>query len=160
MKRAAVITVSTRAAAGIYPDDAGPAVAEMLRDAGFEIADVGVIPDGRSIVASAIRSACEDVDLVVTCGGTGLSPQDETPDATADIIDRPVPGIAEAMRAASLQVTQTAMLSRAVSGVRGTTLIINLPGSPTAARENLQAVIGMLDHAVDQLRGGDHPRTT
>ena len=159
MKRAAVITVSTRAAAGVYPDEAGPVVADLLRDAGFDVVDVGVVPDGRAIVASAIRAACDDdLDLVVTCGGTGLNPNDETPEATADVIDRPVPGIAEAMRSASLQVTPMAMLSRGVSGVRGSTLVLNLPGSPKAGRENLQAVLGVLDHAVDQLRGGDHPR--
>ena len=158
MKRAAVITVSTRAAADVYSDETGPVVGDLLREAGFTVVDVGVVPDGRATVASALRAACDDVDLVVTCGGTGLHPQDETPDATADIIDRPVPGIAEAMRAASLQVTPTAMLSRAVCGVRGSTLVLNLPGSPKAARENLQAVLGVLDHAMDQLRGGDHPR--
>lgn len=158
MRRAAVITVSTRAAAQVYADEAGPAVAAMLRDAGFTVVDVGVIPDGRATVASAIRAACNDVDLVVTCGGTGINPNDETPDATADVIDRPVPGIAEAMRAASLEVTPTAMLSRAVAGIRGGALVINLPGSPKAAKENLQAVLGVLDHAMDQLHGGDHPR--
>lgn len=158
MKRAAVITVSTRAAADVYADEAGPAVAQLLADAGFEVVDVGVIPDGRATVASALRAACDDVNLVVTCGGTGLHPSDETPDATADVIDRPVPGMAEAMRAASLRVTPTAMLSRAVAGVRGSALILNLPGSTKAATENLQAVLEVLDHAMDQLQGGDHPR--
>lgn len=156
MKRAAVITVSTRAAAGVYDDEAGPAVAQLLSEAGFEVGAVRVIPDGHGLVATEIRSACEEADLVVTNGGTGLSPRDETPEATLDIVDREVPGIAEAMRAASLRVTPMAMLSRAVAGVRGSTLIINLPGSPKAAVENLQAVIGVLDHALDQLAGGDH----
>lgn len=156
MRRAAVITVSSRAAAGVYADEAGPAVAQLLTEAGYDVGPVRVIPDGHGLVATEIRSACGVADLVVTNGGTGLTPRDETPEATLDIVDREVPGIAEAMRAASLQVTPMAMLSRAVAGVRGSTLIINLPGSPKAAVENLQAVIGVLDHALDQLAGGDH----
>ena len=156
MKRAIVITVSTRAAAGVYPDDAGPAVAQVLTQAGFTVGDVRVIPDGHGLVATEIRAACEAADLVVTSGGTGLHPKDETPDATLDVVDREIPGIAEAMRAASVAVTPMAMLSRAVAGVLGSTLVINLPGSPKAAVENLQAVLPVLDHALDQLAGGDH----
>ena len=158
MKRAIIITVSTRAAAGVYSDDAGPAVADVLRGAGFDVGDIRVVPDGHGLVATEIRSACDAADLVVTSGGTGLHPKDETPDATLDVVEREVPGIAEAMRAASLAVTPMAMLSRAVAGVRGQTLVINLPGSPKAAVENLQAVLPVLDHALDQLRGGDHTR--
>ena len=156
MKRAIVITVSTRAAAGVYADDAGPAVAAVLTEAGFTVGDVRVIPDGHGLVATEIRTACEDADLVVTSGGTGLHPKDETPDATLAVVDREVPGIAEAMRTASVSVTPMAMLSRAVAGVLGSTLVINLPGSPKAAVENLQAVLPVLDHALDQLAGGDH----
>ena len=156
MKRAVVITVSTRAAAGVYADEAGPAVAQVLSDAGFEVAPIRVIPDGHGLVATEIRTACEGAELVVTNGGTGINPRDETPDATLDVVDREVPGIAEAMRAASLRVTPMAMLSRAVAGVRGSTLVINLPGSPKAAVENLQAVLVVLDHALDQLADGDH----
>lgn len=156
--KAAVITVSTRAAGGVYADEAGPRVAGLLAEAGFAVADVVVVRDGREIVAAAIVEACEDADVVVTNGGTGLHPRDETPEATRDVIDRVVPGVAEAMRAASLAVTPMGMLSRAVAGVRATTLVINLPGSPKAAVENLQAVLPILRHAVDQLHGGDHPR--
>jgi molybdopterin adenylyltransferase len=156
VKRAVVITVSTRAAAGVYADGAGPAVAQALTDAGFDVAPIRVIPDGHGLVATEIRSACEEADLVVTNGGTGLNPRDETPEATLDVVDREVPGIAEAMRAASLQITPMAMLSRAVAGVRGQTLVINLPGSPKAAVENLQAIAPVLDHALDQLDNGDH----
>ena len=156
--RAAVITVSTRAAAGVYDDDAGPAVAGVLRDAGFAVGKVVVVPDGRPGVSQAIVAACQEADVVVTSGGTGLHPKDETPEATLDVVDRLVPGLAEAMRAASLAVTPMAALSRAVAGVRGRTLVLNLPGSPKGAVENLQAVVGLLGHAVDQLHGGDHAR--
>ena len=158
MSRAEVITVSTRAAAGVYGDDAGPAVADALRAAGFEVGDVRVVPDGHAVVAREIRNACEVAELVVTTGGTGLHPRDETPEATADVIDRAVPGLAEAMRAASLAVTPMGMLSRGVAGIRGTTLIVNLPGSPKAAAENLGVVVPVLRHAMEQLAGGDHAR--
>lgn len=156
MIRAAVITVSTRAAGGVYADDAGPAVAERLRAERWDVADVVVVPDGRDVVAQAIRDACGGADVVLTSGGTGLHPKDETPEATRDVIDREVPGMAEAMRAASLAITPMAMLSRAVAGVAGATLVVNLPGSPKAARETLEVVLPVLRHAVDQLRGGDH----
>lgn len=156
--KAAVITVSTRAAGGVYADEAGPRVAGMLAENGFDVAEVVVVPDGRDTVAAAIMEACTDADVVVTNGGTGLHPRDETPEATREVVDRVVPGIAEAMRAGSLAVTPMGMLSRAVAGVRGTTLVLNLPGSPKAAVENLEVVLPVLRHAVDQLRGGDHPR--
>ena len=153
-----MITISTRAAAGVYADDAGPAVADALRAVGFAVGEVRVVPDGRAVVATEIRDACEHADLVVTTGGTGLHPKDETPEATADVIDREVPGIAEAMRTASLQITPMGMLSRGVAGIRGTTLVVNLPGSPKAAVENLDVVMDVLGHAMDQLAGGDHQR--
>jgi molybdopterin adenylyltransferase len=154
--RAVVVTVSTRAAGGVYDDEAGPAVAALLAETGFEVGEVRVVPDGRDVVAAAIRSACDAADVVVTSGGTGLHPKDETPEATADVVDRVVPGVAEAMRAASLAVTPMGMLSRGVAGVRGRTLVVNLPGSPKGATENLRVVLPVLRHAVDQLRGGDH----
>ena len=158
MSRATVITVSTRASAGVYADDAGPAVARVLREAGFEVGDIVVIPDGRTEVAEAITAACEGSDLVVTNGGTGLHPRDLTPEATRDVLDREAPGLGEVMRAASLAVTPAAALSRGIAGVRGRTLVVNLPGSPKGAVENLQAVVRVLGHAMDQLAGGDHPR--
>lgn len=151
-----MITVSTRAAAGVYADEAGPAVAAVLTSAGFDVGDVRVVPDGRAVVATEIRTACDDADLVVTTGGTGLHPGDETPEATLDAVDRQTPGLAEAMRAASLTATPMAMLSRGVAGIRGSTLVVNVPGSPRAAVENLEVVLPVLGHAMEQLAGGDH----
>jgi molybdopterin adenylyltransferase len=155
---AAVITVSNRASAGVYEDTAGPAVAEALAGAGFTVGPVVVVPDGRTVVAAALVEACEGAQLVVTTGGTGLHPSDETPEATGDVCERMVPGLAEAMRAASSAVTPMAALSRAVAGVRGRSLVLNLPGSPKGALENLAVVLPVLRHAVDQLAGGDHAR--
>lgn len=157
-RRATVITVSTRAAAGVYDDAAGPLLVEQLHGAGFRVGPVEVVSDGREIVADALRRAVPDTDVVVTTGGTGLHPRDQTPEATLDVIDRRADGIAEAMRAASVAITPMGMLSRAVAGVAGTTLIVNLPGSPKGATENLAVVLPVLGHVVDQLRGGDHPR--
>lgn len=156
--RAAVLTVSSRAAAGVYTDEGGPAVAEVLRDVGFEVDEPTVVPDGRSVVADALVALCARADVVVTTGGTGLHPKDETPEATLDVVEREVPGIAELMRATSFAVTPMAALSRAVAGVRGDTLVVNLPGSPKGAVENLEAVVAVLRHAVEQLAGGDHRR--
>jgi molybdenum cofactor synthesis domain-containing protein len=156
--RAVVITVSTRAARGVYADEAGPAVAAALREAGVEVGDLVVVPDGEAEVAGAIVAACGRADLVVTNGGTGLHPNDVTPEATLAVVERVVPGLGEAMRAASLGVTPMAMLSRATAGIRGRALVVNLPGSPKAAAENLRTVMPVLAHAVDQLHGGDHAR--
>lgn len=158
MTRAVVITVSTRAAGGTYTDESGPAVAAVLREAGFIVDDVIVVPDGLEPVATAIRDAAAGAELVITTGGTGLSPSDVTPEATLEVVDRVVPGIAELMRGVSLAVTPMAALSRAVAGTVGATLVVNLPGSPKAARENLEAVLPVLGHAVEQVRGGDHTR--
>lgn len=157
-RRATVITVSTRAANGVYDDEAGPRLAELLTGAGFTVGPVVVVPDGREVVATALRAALPEADVVVTTGGTGLHPRDETPEATCDVIDYRVDGIAEAMRVAANRITPMGMLSRAIAGVALRTLIVNLPGSPKGATENLSVVLPVLGHAIDQLRGGDHPR--
>lgn len=155
-RRATVVTVSTRAANGVYDDEAGPRLVEALTGAGFSVHPVVVVPDGREIVAAALRDALPHSDVVVTTGGTGLHPRDETPAATDAVIDYRVDGIAEAMRVAAGQITPMGMLSRALAGVAGRTLIINLPGSPKGAVENLSVVLPVLGHAIDQLHGGDH----
>ena len=153
--RALVVTVSDRASAGVYEDETGPAVAAFLAERGYEVEGTLVVPDERAEIESTLARAAErDVALVLTCGGTGFSPRDVTPEATAAVCERMVPGLPEAMRAASAAVTERAWLSRAAAGIVGRTLIMNLPGSPRAARENLEAVIGPLAHGLDILRGG------
>ena len=150
---ATVITVSDRASAGVYKDEAGPAVAALLSESGFEVVPSSVVPDERTSIERAIReAAASDVALVVTAGGTGLSPRDVTPDVTADVCDRLVPGIGEAMRAASAKITPFAWLSRATAGTLGRTLVVNVPGSPKASVENLAAVIESVRHGLKVLR--------
>lgn len=150
---ATVITVSDRASAGIYKDETGPAVAALLSESGFEVVSSNVVPDERASIERAIREAvASDVALVVTAGGTGLSPRDVTPDVTADVCDRLVPGIGEAMRAASAKITPFAWLSRATAGTLGRTLVVNVPGSPKASVENLAAVIEPVRHGLKVLR--------
>lgn len=150
-----VVTVSDRASTGVYADETGPAVAAFLAGHGYEVAGTLVVPDDRPQIEAALEEAAEkDVALVLTCGGTGFSPRDVTPEATAAVCERMVPGLPEAMRAASAAVTDCAWLSRATAGIVGRTLIVNLPGSPRAAVENLEAVIGPLAHGLDILRGG------
>ncbi|MDR2420485.1 MAG: MogA/MoaB family molybdenum cofactor biosynthesis protein [Oscillospiraceae bacterium] len=158
---AAVITVSDKGAAGAREDLSGPAVAEYLRGAGFDVVYMSIVPDERGDIKRELIKCADELDaaLVVTTGGTGFAPRDVTPEATLEIIERPVPGLPEAMRRASLEITDRAMLSRSQAGIRRGSLIINLPGSPKAARENLAAVAGALAHGLDTLRGpaADHP---
>ena len=156
--RARVVTVSTRAAGGVYADDAGPAVATVLTDAGFEVAGVTVVPDGLAEVAAAIIAACADADLVVTNGGTGCTPRDVTPEATRDVIERDAPGLAELLRARGRDHTPMAVLSRGVAGVVGSCLVVNLPGSPAAVREGLKALLPVLPHALAVLEGDTEHR--
>ncbi len=153
--RAAVLTLSDAGSRGERVDTAGPAAAELLRGAGFELAETAMLPDDQSQIAELLLRWADEAQygLVVTTGGTGLGPRDRTPEATAAILDYRVDGIAEAMRAAGLASTPRAMLSRGLSGVRKRTLIINLPGSEPGARESLAAVLPVLRHAAEVLQG-------
>jgi molybdopterin adenylyltransferase len=151
--RALVLTISDSAAAGRREDLSGPEAKRILHEAGFDVAPVEVLADERDHIESRLRRASEeDYQLVVTSGGTGLSPRDVTPEATLAVIDRPVPGIAELMRLESFKITPRAALSRATAGIRQSTLIINLPGSVKGVRECLVAVRPILSHAIEVLK--------
>lgn len=156
--RAAVVVASNRAAAGVYADETGPLIVEALRSWGFEVADPAVVPDGDPVAAAISAALADDVAAVVTTGGTGINPTDRTPEATRPLLDRELPGIAEALRAQGVaQGVPTAVLSRGLAGVAGTTLVVNLPGSRGGVKDGLAVLADVLPHAVDQLRGGDHP---
>ena len=159
MIRALAITVSNRAAAGRYADKSGPVLAGLLRDAGCAVDGPTVIPDGDPVEAALREAVAAGYEVVVTTGGTGLTPADLTPEMTRKVIDREVPGIAEAIRAAGLAAgVPAAMLSRGLAGLAGRTLIVNLPGSSGGVRDGMVVLAGVLPHAVDQAAGGDHPR--
>ncbi len=152
---AEVITVSDRSARGEREDGSGPVLVELLRAHGYEVVGTRIVPDEQGIIEDAlVEAAAADTALVLTTGGTGFSPRDVTPEATAAVCARMAPGIPEAMRAASMAITPRACLSREAAGIRGRTLIVNLPGSPKAARENIEAVIDPIAHGLRILRGG------
>jgi molybdenum cofactor synthesis domain-containing protein len=151
-----VVTASNRAAAGVYPDRGGPMIVEWLRGRGYQTPDAAVVPDGRPVDEALRAAVAEEVDVVITTGGTGISPTDATPDVTRAILDYEVTGLADAIRAKGAPSVPTAVLSRGVAGVAGRTLVVNLPGSTGGVRDGLAVLDGVLDHAVDQLRGGDH----
>lgn len=154
--RARVIVASNRAAAGVYSDTSGPRLVAGLRELGCEVPDPVVVPDGEP-VAAALRAAVQDhVDVVLTSGGTGVTPTDRTPEATRPLLDFEIPGIAEAIRAHSRDKIPAAALSRGLAGVAGRTLIVNLPGSTGGAKDGLAVLAPLLAHTVDQIRGGDH----
>jgi molybdenum cofactor synthesis domain-containing protein len=156
MKSARVVTASNRAAAGVYADRGGPVIVEWLRARGFDCPEPTVVPDGEP-VGEAIRAAVADAaDVVITTGGTGISPTDATPEVTRALLDYEVPGLADAIRAAGAPMVPTAVLSRGITGVVGRTLVVNLPGSTGGVRDGLGVLDAVLDHAIDQLRGGDH----
>jgi molybdopterin adenylyltransferase len=155
MLRVAVLTVSDRSSEGIRPDAAGPALAEKVRGLSWLVVETAVCPDEEARIGERLIQWADGdaVDLILTTGGTGLAPRDVTPEATQAVVTRLVPGIPEAMRAHSLKKTPHAVISRGIAGVRGRALIINLPGSPKAAVENLEAVASALEHAVSKIQG-------
>jgi molybdenum cofactor synthesis domain-containing protein len=155
-RTARVVVASNRASAGVYPDRTGPVIVAWLAERGFRVPEPVVVGDGDP-VAAAVRAAVDDgVDVLITTGGTGITPTDRTPEATRPVLDLELPGLAQAIRAAGLPAVPTAVLSRGLAGVAGRTLVVNLPGSTGGVRDGLGVLDGVLDHAVNQLHGGDH----
>ena len=155
MFRVAIVTLSDKGAAGQRTDESGAVIREIAEQNGYEVVSYTLLPDEREQISAELRRLCDEnvAELVLTTGGTGFSPRDCTPEATLDVAERLAPGIAEAMRYSSLNITKRAMLSRAVAVIRGGTLIVNLPGSPKAVRENLEYVIPALGHGLEILTG-------
>ena len=153
-----VVIASTRAASGVYEDRCGPLIVDWLSGRGYTVADPAVVADG-SAVGDALRAAlAENADVIITSGGTGISPTDATPEATAEVLDFQIPGLADAIRRSGLPKVPTSVLSRGVCGVAGRTLVVNLPGSPGGVKDGLAVVDDVLEHAQEQLGGKDHPR--
>lgn len=157
--RAFVLTVSNRAAAGVYEDVSGPLLASLLSSLGFAVSGPSVVPDGEPVLAALRAAVASSYDVVITTGGTGLTPTDRTPEMTRQVLDREIPGIAEAIRSFGAGKVPAAILSRGLAGVSGRTLIVNLPGSKGGVRDGMAVLGPVLEHAVDQIAGGDHPRS-
>ncbi len=155
--RALVVTASNRASRGVYPDRGGPLLAAALEELGFAVDGPRVVPDGDPVEQALREGVAAGYDVVLTTGGTGISPTDRTPDATARVLDYEIPGIPQAIRAEGLAKVPAAALSRGLAGVAGHTLIVNLPGSTGGVKDGVAVLSRILLHAVDQIRGGDHP---
>jgi len=155
MFKVAILTISDRGSKGEREDSSGPLIQEMVKNLPAEVVYYEIIPDEKEQISEALKKNADHlkVDLILTTGGTGLSPRDVTPDATSKVIDKEVPGFSEAMRAESLKKTPHAMISRAICGIRGSTLIVNLPGSPKSVKENLSVILPALPHALSKLKG-------
>ncbi len=149
----AVLTMSDKGSKGEREDLSGPQIKDMLKGIGAEVKYYEILPDEKEFIKEKLIRYSKNVDLILTTGGTGLSPRDVTPEATLEVIDRQVPGIAEAMRSEGLKKTSRAMLSRAVAGVKGRSLIINLPGSPNAVKETLVVILDVIPHAIEKIKG-------
>lgn len=153
-----MITASNRAAAGVYEDRSGRLLAELLAEAGCEVTGPRVVPDGEPVEEALRAGVAEGHDVIVTTGGTGLTPADLTPEMTRRVLDREIPGIAEAIRQSSRDRVPTSILSRGLAGQAGNALVVNLPGSSGGVRDGMAVLAPILGHVVDQIRGGDHPR--
>jgi molybdenum cofactor synthesis domain-containing protein len=155
MFKVAILTISDRGSKGEREDSSGPLIREMVKDLPAEVIYYEIIPDEKEVIIEALKKSADQLkaDLILTTGGTGLSPRDVTPDATSKVIDKKIPGFSEAMRAESLKKTPHAMISRAICGIRGSSLIVNLPGSPKSVKENLSVILPALPHALSKLMG-------
>ncbi len=155
MIRTAILTLSDKGSRGEREDESGRIIGEMIAEIGASVHRYEILPDERPLIADVLRRLADsgEIDLIITTGGTGVAPRDVTPEATRDVLEREVPGMAEAMRAESLKKTPRAMISRAVAGIRRQTLIVNLPGSPRGVRENLAVILPALSHAIEKIKG-------